>query len=325
MKTNHAMGSTPAAVKRKASLRMTASDAMLPAIIIAICIVASIIQPLFLASDNIVNIAQQLVPLLIISVGQAFAIIAGGLDLSMSSVMSLCGVAGVTAMNAYGIPAGIAVMLFTGLSSGFVTGSIIARFKTTPLVVTLGMLSVTQAFALVLSNGVPINDLPQSYAEVIGFGRFLGLPVMCWIAIAVALIAALVLQHSILGRYIFAIGSNLSSAVKCGIDVQFYTISVYVISGLCSAVAAFVLTAWVSSAQPVAAPNLTLQSIAAVVLGGVALTGGSGSIWQVLMGALVLTLLSNVMNMTGVSAYYQTLVVGVVIILAVILDRFRRV
>ncbi|WP_235551080.1 ABC transporter permease [Bordetella bronchiseptica] len=270
------------------------------------------------------RLACQLVPLLILSVGQAFAILRGGLDLSMSSVLSLAGVAGVLAMPAWGVAAGLAVMLAVGLAAGVVSGFIIARFRTTPLVVTLGMLSVTQAIALILSGGVPIYDVPAPYVNAVGFGRTLGLPNMVWIAAAVTLAAAFALKRTVFGRYVYALGSSESAASKAGVNVQRYTVLVYAASGLCAAVGAVVLTAWTSSAQPVAVPDLTLQSIAAVVLGGVALTGGSGSIVQVFLGVLVLSVLSNAMNITGVSAYFQTLVVGVVIIIAVILDRFRR-
>jgi len=270
------------------------------------------------------NLARQLVPLLIISIGQAFTIMRGGLDLSMSSVLSLAGVAGVILMPDIGIVAGVSAMLLVGAIAGLTSGAIIAWFRTSPLVVTLGMLSVTQALALMLSNGVPIYDVPPPYVDSIGFGTFVGLPIMVWIALILAIVAALVLRHTIFGRYVYALGSSESAAAKSGVNVRLYTILVYGVSGLCAGIGAIVLTAWVSSAQPIAAPSLTLQSIAAVVLGGVALTGGRGTIWQVFLGVLVLSLLSNVMNITGVSAYFQTLIVGIVIIIAVILDRFRR-
>ena len=122
----------------------------------------------------------------------------------------------------------------------------------------------------------------------------------------------------------YAIGSNASAAAKSGVNVPLYTMLVYTLSGLCAGIGAIVLTAWVGSAQPVAAPDITLQSVAAVVLGGVALAGGRGSMVQVVYGVTMLSMLSNVMNMIGVSAYYQTLVIGFVIILAVVLDRLRR-
>ena len=300
-------------------------DVVLPAFIVLMAVVAGILQPKFFSTDNLLNLSRQLVPLLIISMGQALTIIRGGLDLSMAAVMSLSGVVGVLTMKALGVPAGVAVMLLTGGLIGTVSGFIIAYLRTTPLVVTLGMLSIAQAGALILANGVPVYDVPKGYVDLIGFADFLGVPVMTWIAATVALGTWFLLSRTVFGRYIYAIGSNASAASKSGIDVPLWTMLVYTLAGVCSALGAVVLTAWVGSAQPVAAPNITLESIAAVVLGGVALTGGSGSVWQVFLGVLVLVMLSNMMNMLGLSAYYQTFAVGVVIILAVVLDRFRRV
>ncbi|SDV46830.1 ABC transporter permease [Chitinasiproducens palmae] len=300
------------------------SELMLPALIVVIAIVAGIVQPRFFSADNLINLARQGVPLMVLALGQAVAIIRGGLDLSMASVMSLAGVAGVITMNHFGIGAGIGVMLVTGLLIGLASGFVIAWFRTTPLVVTLGMLSVAQAIALILSGGVPIYDVPAAYVQSIGFGTVLGIPVTVWIAVALSAAIFVLLRYTVFGRYLYAMGSSEKAAAKAGVDVRFNTVIVYGISGLCAAIGAVVLTAWVSSAQPIAAPTLTLQSLAAVVLGGVALTGGAGGVRQVFTGVLVLTLLSNVMNMVGVSAYYQTLTVGIVIIVAVVLDRLRR-
>ncbi len=299
------------------------SDTMLPLFIIGVGIVASIIEPKFASVDNLTNLARQMMPLLIMAVGQAFAIISGGLDLSLAAVMSLAGVLGVLTMADYGVGMGIAVMLLTGLVMGAVSGFVIAFFRTSPLVVTLGMLSVAQALALILSKGVPIYSVHPGYAQAVGFDDLFGIPVMVWIGVLFVCLAAFVLRQTIFGRYIYAIGSSMSAASKSGVNVRRNVMLVYMVSGLCAAVCGIVLTAWTGSAQPVAAPNLTLESLAAVVLGGVALTGGSGGIRQVVYGVIILSMLSNVMNMVGVSAYYQTLVIGIVIILAVILDRLR--
>ncbi|WP_170975431.1 ABC transporter permease [Martelella alba] len=306
--------------KRQFSL----SDWMLPLLILLTAIVAGLIQPRFFTLSNGVNLACQLAPLLILSLGQAVTVIRGGLDLSLSSTMSLAGVAGTLLMNRFGVPAGLLGMLAAGALTGTVSGMLIAVFNTSPLVITLGMLSVAQALALIMSGGVPLYDIPASYIESVGYGTFLGLPLMVWIAIALTVIIGVLLKYTLFGRYVYAMGSNISAASKSGINVRFYTVAVYMVSGLCAGTGAIILTAWTSSAQPIAAPNLTLQSLAAVVLGGVALTGGAGNLRQIITGVIVLTLLSNVMNMVGVSAYYQTLTVGIVIILAVILDRFRR-
>jgi ribose transport system permease protein len=315
---------TPTVATGRGWRRLLSADAMLPLFIAVIAVVAGWIQPRFWSVDNLVNLARQMVPLMIISIGQAFAIIRGGLDLSLAAVMSLAGVAGVLVMQQYGIVAGVVVMLVTGVAVGAVTGFIIAYLRTTPLVVTLGMLSVAQALALIASGGVPIYDVPQPFVEAIGFGAIAGVPTTVWIAIVMAIAATLLLRRTVFGRYVYAIGSNASAAAKSGVDVRKVTLVVYVVSGFAAAVGAVVLTAWVGSAQPIAAPNITLESLAAVVLGGVALTGGNGGIRQVFLGVLVLSLLSNVMNMIGVSAYFQTLAVGIVIILAVVLDRLRR-
>lgn len=306
---------------KKAKIRNT--DTMLPLFIVGLAIVAGVIEPKFLSVDNLINLARQMIPLLIISLGQAYAIISGGLDLSLAAVMSLAGVVGVLAMAQYGPLVGIALMLVTGVAVGLLSGFIIAYFRTSPLIVTLGMLSVAQALALILSGGVPIYDAHPGYVQAIGFDSFLNVPHMVWIGAATAIAGGLILRHTVFGRHVYAIGSSASAASKSGVNVKFNTMLVYGVSGLCAAIGAVVLTAWVGSAQPIASPSLTLESLAAVVLGGVALTGGSGGIRQVFYGVLILSVLSNVMNMIGVSAYYQTLTIGIVIILAVILDRLR--
>lgn len=310
--------------KNMKSKKISLSDWMLPLLIILTAVITGIVQPRFLTVSNGVNLACQLAPLLILSLGQAVAVLRGGLDLSLSSAMSLAGVAGVMVMNQFGVPAGIFAMLLVGTLTGAVSGILISAFNTSPLVITLGMLSVAQAFALILSGGVPIYDVPASFIDMVGYSTFLGLPVMVWIAVALTIVIGVMLKYTLFGRYIYAMGSNESAASKSGINVKFNTVLVYMVSGFCAGTGAIILTAWTSSAQPIAAANLTLQSLAAVVLGGVALTGGAGNLRQVITGVVVLTLLSNVMNMVGVSAYYQTLAVGIVIILAVILDRFRR-
>ena len=307
-----------------AALHRRMNETILPALMVLIALGAGVVEPRFLTLDNLINLARQIVPLLIISVGQAFALISAGLDLSLAAVMSMSGVVGIMVMKNFGIAAGIGAMLITGTTAGFASGFIIAYFRTTPLLVTLGMLSVAQACALILSNGTPIYDVPENYAQQIGFETFIGIPWSVWIAALTTLAGWFLLQHTVFGRYVYAVGSNASAALRSGVEVGRTIMLVYAMSGLCSGICAVVFTAWVGSAQPIAAPNLTLESLAAVVLGGVALTGGSGSMLNVIYGVTMLSMLSNVMNMTGVSAYFQTLIIGIVIILAVVLDRIRR-
>lgn len=299
-------------------------DLALPIFIVMLALTAGAIEPRFFIWSNFENLARQIAPLAIASTGQAFAIISGGLDLSIAAVMSLAGVAGITALPHVGIGGCIAVMLLTGGLAGLASGFIIAYLKTTPLIVTLGMMSIAQAIALILSNGVPIYNVPDALTDTVGFGNVLGIPSTVVISSVTMIVGWFLLRRTIFGRYIYAIGSSRSATEKSGIDVRFYTMLVYAVAGVTSGVGALVMTAWVGAAQPVAAPTLTLQSLAAVVLGGVALTGGSGSMLQVFYGVLILGMLSNAMNMIGISDFYQTLAVGIVIILAVILDRVRR-
>lgn len=292
-------------------------------LVAALCAATGWLEPRFLSPSNIESLARQLVPLAIAAVGQAFVVIGGGLDLSVAAVMSLAGVVGIVIMPEWGVAIGIAAMIFTGLVAGLLNGFLIGYLRTTPLIVTLGMLSIAQAMALIISNGVPIYDVPEEFVDLIGFGSVLSIPASFLIACGVLLLGGVILKSTILGRYIYAIGSSRSAAEKSGIDVRRFTAVTYVISGISAGLIAVVMTSWVGAAQPTAAPTLTLESIAAVVLGGVALTGGSGSIFNVILGVVILGTLSNALNMIGVSSYFQMLAVGVVIILAVSLDRWR--
>ena len=300
------------------------SDWVLPLFILVLATGAGILQPRFFSINNLENLARAIVPLLILSVGQCFAIVSGGLDLSMSSVLSLSGVTGVLAMAWLGVTGGAALMLAVGATCGFTSGLIIAYFGTSPLIVTLAMLSITQAIALILANGVPIYDVPASFTDAVGFASVEHVPVILIIAVFLLGVGWLLLSRTVFGRYVYAIGSNQSAAVRSGIDVKATTAAVYTVCGFCAGVGALVLTAWTGAAQPIAVPNLTLQSLAAVVLGGVALTGGSGSMIHVVFGVLILGMLSNILNLIGISAYYQTLATGFVILFAIILDQLRR-
>jgi ribose transport system permease protein len=299
-------------------------DLVLPAFIIAYSVIVDVLEPRFLSWENLDNLASQLAPLFVMSVGQAFTIISGGLDLSMAAVMSISGIAGILSVKYVGVWGGVAVMAIVGLVTGTFTGFLIAYQRTSPFIVTLGMASVVTAIALILAHGVPIYTIPPEFASLIGFGHFLGVPISFEIAIALMLLGSFILRRTVFGRYTYAIGSNTAAAIRSGIPVAFYTMLVYAFAGFSSGIAAIILTAWVNAAQPVAEPDMTLKSIAAVVLGGIALTGGSGGMIHVLYGCIILGALSNSMTMVGVSSYYQILAVGIVIIVAVMLDRVRR-
>jgi ribose transport system permease protein len=321
--TNAVTASSANSWKRRLP-RLSVSELIMPSFIVIYSIIITVIEPRFLSWGNLDNLASQIAPLLVMSVGQAFAIISGGLDLSMASVMSLSGVVAILLVPTVGVWAAIFVMAIFGMLTGLFTGYIIAYQRTTPFIVTLGMASVTTAIALILAHGVPIYTVPPELVTVIGFGHFLGAPVSFEIALAMLLLGSFLLRRTVFGRYVYAIGSNKSAAVRSGVNVAWYTMLVYGFTGFATGVASIVLTSWVGAAQPVAEPDMTLKSIAAVVLGGIALNGGSGGMIHVLYGCIVLGALSNSLTLVGVSSFYQILAVGIVIIVAVMLDRVRR-
>jgi ribose/xylose/arabinose/galactoside ABC-type transport system permease subunit len=304
--------------------KVNLSELIMPAFIVVYSAVIGIIEPRFLSWGNIDNLAGQIAPLLVMAVGQAVTIISGGLDLSMAAVMSLSGVIGILLVPVVGVWGAIAVMAVVGLGIGLTTGYIIAYQRTSPFIVTLGMASVATAVALILAHGVPIYTVPPELTATIGFGHFLGLPVSFEIAVVLLLVGSFLLRRTVFGRYVYAIGSNKSAAIRSGVNVPLYTMLVYGFAGFSAGVASIVLTSWVGAAQPVAEPDMTLKTIAAAVLGGIALNGGSGGMIHVLYGCIVLGALSNSLTLVGVSSFYQILAVGIVIIVAVMLDRVRR-
>lgn len=297
---------------------------VLPCIIALIALVSGFIEPRYWTAQNLVNLGRQIAPLLILAAGQSLTVIAGGLDLSVAAVLALSGICGVIVMNELGMAAGIVTMLVTGLVFGSFNGTIIARFRVSPFIATLGTLSIARGLALMAAGGLPIYDMPDAFVDILGSGAVFGVPIGVVIALATVAIFSLVLRYTILGRYIYAIGSNTASAFYSGVNIRAYTVLIYALSGLTAGIAAIVLTSYVAAAQPLAAQGLELQALAAVVIGGVALTGGYGSMLNVFYGVVILGMLSNSLTMIGVSSFMQTLAIGVVIVAAVILDQIRR-
>jgi ribose transport system permease protein len=303
--------------------KVTRADWGLPLVLVSIVVVTAWIEPRFVSVANLQNLLRQMAVLQILSAGQLFAVLSGGLDLSVGATMALAAVCGVSVIPSLGLAAGLATMLAVGCLIGVINGGFVMMFKVSPLIVTLGMLSIAKGLSLLLANGVPLYDVPESLAALVGFGEFLMVPVSSWMAFAVMTICALVLRTTVFGRRVYAIGSSRTAAYNSGLPVAACTVAVYAVSGLCAGTAAIVSTAWVSAAQPTAGDGLELQSLAAVVVGGVALTGGSGTVWQVLLGVLLLSLLSNALNMAGVSSFLQVVFVGAVILIAAVVDRLR--
>ena len=303
--------------------RMRLRQFMLPLFIVALATVIGTIEPRFWSTANLVNLSRQLAPLLILAVGQGFAIIGGGLDLSVAAILAASGAVGVISMQRVGVPLGVMAMICTGVCIGSLNGLLITRFKLSPFITTLGAMSVFRGLTLVITGGLPLYDIPSSFLDIFGDGTILGIPASGVMALGCILLAGFILRRTVFGRYVYAIGANSTAAFNSGVSIGRVTLMIYAFSGLMAGIAAVVLTSWVSAAQPLAGAGLELQSIAAVVIGGAALTGGSGSMLGIVFGAVILGMLSNGLNMIGVSSFYQTTSIGVIIIAAVILDQLR--
>lgn len=292
--------------------------------LIVLVIAMSALSGDFLTTDNLLNVGVQAAVTAILAFGVTFVIVAAGIDLSVGSVAALAATVLAWGATSEGLPVPVALVLAiaTGLACGVVNGMLISYGKLPPFIATLAMLSIARGLSLVISQGSPIA-LPGSL-DVLGTDLGGWLPVPVLVMVAMGLIAALVLNRSFIGRAMYAIGGNEEAARLSGLPVNKQKIAIYALSGLFAAVAGIVLAARLSSAQPQAAQGYELDAIAAVVIGGASLSGGVGKASGTLIGALILAVLRNGLNLMSVSAFWQQVVIGVVIALAVLLDTLRR-
>lgn len=291
----------------------------------ALLVVAlSILSNSFLTVSNILNVARQVSINAIIAAGMTFVILTGGIDLSVGSVLAFSG-AIIAGLLSTGRPVVLAILagLTVGGLLGLVNGLIISRGKVQPFIATLAMLTIARGATLVYTDGRPITGLPDAFVWL-GAGEVGQVPVPVIIMALVFALCYIVLTRTVLGRYVYAIGGNEEAARLSGVNVTFYKTLVYVISGVLSTTSAIILTARLNSAQPTAGSGFELDAIAAVVLGGTTLAGGEGGIGGTLLGAFIIGVLNNGLNLLNVSSFYQQVVKGVVILLAVLLDRRLR-
>ncbi|MEU0048690.1 substrate-binding domain-containing protein [Streptomyces sp. NPDC006309] len=303
--------------------RLLLDNGALTALIVLV-IALSALSGDFLTTDNLLNIGVQAAVTAILAFGVTFVIVSAGIDLSVGSVAALSATVLAWSATQHGVPVVLAVVLAvaTGVAAGLVNGFLIAYGKLPPFIATLAMLSVGRGLALVISQGSPI-PFPGSVSHL---GDTLGgwLPVPVLVMVVMGLIAALVLGRTYIGRSMYAIGGNEEAARLSGLRVRRQKLAVYALSGVFAAVAGVVLASRLSSAQPQAADGYELDAIAAVVIGGASLAGGTGKASGTLIGALILAVLRNGLNLLSVSAFWQQVVIGVVIALAVLLDTLRR-
>ncbi|MFJ9018537.1 substrate-binding domain-containing protein [Streptomyces sp. NPDC102259] len=303
--------------------RLLLDNGALTALIVLV-IAMSALSGDFLTTDNLLNVGVQAAVTAILAFGVTFVIVSAGIDLSVGSVAALSATVLAWSATQHGVPVVLAVVLAvaTGIAAGLVNGFLIAYGKLPPFIATLAMLSVARGLSLVISEGSPIA-FPDSVSHL---GDTLGgwLPVPVLVMIVMGLIAAFVLGRTYIGRSMYAIGGNEEAARLSGLRVRKQKLAIYALSGVFAAAAGVVLASRLSSAQPQAADGYELDAIAAVVIGGASLAGGTGKASGTLIGALILAVLRNGLNLLSVSAFWQQVVIGVVIALAVLLDTVRR-
>ena len=291
--------------------------------LILLIIVVSILNPSFLDLSNLLNLLRQISINGLIAFGMTFIILTGGIDLSVGSILALSS-AFIALMITSGVDPIIALIIgvLIGFVLGAVNGLLVTKGNMAPFIATLATMTIFRGLTLVITDGNPITNLGDSYLfQLFGKGYFIGIPVPAVTMIIVFVILLIILQKTTFGRHTYAIGGNEVAAEISGIKVNKIKILIYGISGLMSALAGGILTSRLNSAQPTAGTSYELDAIAAVVLGGTSLTGGKGRIVGTLIGVLIIGVLNNGLNLLGVSSFYQQVVKGVVILIAVLIDR----
>lgn len=292
-------------------------------VFIALVAFFSVAADSFFRVNNFMNISKQSAVIGILAVAMTFVIISGGIDLSVGSVVGLSGVV-LGSMAQFdnenwwvGIGAALAVATILGL----INGIFIAKFNIVPFIQTLAMMTIARGLTMIYSDGKPISNLNQNLTKM-GSSSF-GIPISAWVFLLMLIIAYFILKHTVFGSNIYALGGNEKASLISGINTSSVKILVYTISGFLSGVAAIVLTSRVASALPRAGEGYEMDAIAAVVIGGASLTGGRGTISGTLIGTLLIGVLSNGMDLMSIDSYHQSVIKGIIIILAVLLDSLK--
>lgn len=291
--------------------------------LIALFIILSIASPNFLTATNLSSVVRQTAVINIVALGMTMIIISGGIDLSVGSILALAGLLGAMTMAKHGIAMGLATGLLIGTLCGFANGVMLTSLRISPFIVTLGTMGIYRGLALIISKGLPVNDIPASFSYL-GEGTLLRVPFVLWILLACAVVIHVMLEHTRLGRYAFSIGSNPDAAYYAGVPVRFHTTAVYAIAGLLTGLSGMIEASRLMTGQPTSGQGYELTAIAAVVIGGGSLRGGEGSVLGTLVGAFIMGLLANGSDLLGTNPYWQQVIIGAVIILAVAFDELRK-
>jgi ribose/xylose/arabinose/galactoside ABC-type transport system permease subunit len=309
-------------LRRLATLRVSG----LIWVLVVMCIAAAIVSDAFLNPFNIINVLRQVALFGIVSIGMTFVILTAGIDLSVGSIVAVTAVVAAMLLDVgTSIPLVLLAGLAIGVAMGAANGLGITLGGIPPFIMTLGMMVMGRGLAMTISGGHPIHFREEAASFAwLGQGNFLQLPVPVWIFAAVAALAWFVLRFTAFGRNVYAVGSNPEAARLSGIDVHRTIFSVYAISGVLSALTALIFVSRLTVGEPVAGAGLELEAIAITVIGGTSLFGGEGTIIGTILGAAIIAVLANILNLFGVSPFTQQIVKGAIIVVAVLFEMQRR-
>ena len=307
---------------------------VLPFLIILAAIIFTSLSDSFFSIRNILNVTRQSTYLIIVSMGQMLALLTGGFDLSVGTIIAVSSVVGALAMSTMSamFPGSVALVIFVGLlagllagmSIGVVNGIGVSIFNVNPFMMTLGMASVGFGIALYLTGGVPVYGMPEQFSNIFGFGVFLGIPSPVLVTAILAVVMVILLNRTRIGRYFYAIGGNIKASSLSGINTKLNLFLAYLFCSGLATISGLLLTARLETGEANSGASMPLESIAACVIAGVSLRGGVGRVENVILGAFFIGLLQNGMNLAKIESYLQTVVIGLLLIFAVITDQFRQ-
>jgi ribose/xylose/arabinose/galactoside ABC-type transport system permease subunit len=326
MSTQQAVGSSPGLWRRAQAASEERLHVRLESLVVLVGLstVMALLSPYFLSVNNFLNILLATSTIGVLAIAATFVIGSGGLDLSLGSVMGLSGVVGAYVSVNIGLPAALGVVgcIGAGALAGFVNGQLVTRAFVPAFIVTLGMLGLARGLGLVISDGRVIYGLPEGLVYL-GQGRPLGIPMPVIIFVVTALVTHYILAFTRFGRYTLAIGDNENSARTAGIKVERHRLILYTISGGLAGLAGLLFMARINSGDPTAGITYELTAITAAIIGGTNLFGGRGSILGTMIGALIMGVLQNGLNLLAVQSYYQQMAIGAVLIFAVFIDQYQ--
>ena len=306
--------------------RLNSTNLTSAAVLIALAVLLSVISPAFRDPQNLINILQQVTVNAILALGMTMVIFTGGIDLSVGSVVAFSGIVMGILVIDLGVNPWLAALIGIALGSvsGTINGLLISRFKLQPMIATLGMMSIARGAALTLAGGRTISGYPPGFTWL-GNGTIPGttIPVQIVFMLLLYVVAYYFMRYRRFGRALYSVGGNEEATRLSGINVFKYKTLAYTVSGALAGIASVVLVAKLNSAQSIAGQDYELDAIASAVIGGASLLGGKGSIWGTLMGALIIGVIRNGLNLLNVSSYLQKLIIGFIILIAVLVDAFR--